>query len=336
MTSTRCCAVLRYVAFVIAAALAFVLAGCTDTGSAQTGVVQTGVTQAGVTQAGVTQTPKPAGPGTAGVVGLETTSQSPGPPRTTTPSRAASAPSHETTPPALPSVGVLGVNEVSCRSASRPVVLLHGTFSNIASNFSALVPALLAAHRCVFGLDYGNGGTASVLESADQFAALVTTVRRVTGAARVDVVAYSQGGLVLRTGLRLVGLADQVATAALIAPSWNGTTSPLAGALPAGVCAACADQVAGSPLLRRLDIGGDLDGAVRYAEISTSGDTVVTPISSQVPSGPPDRVRAVVVEDRCPHLVTDHVRLPAVPGVIEWVVSALATGGRPSSTVLAC
>jgi triacylglycerol lipase len=216
------------------------------------------------------------------------------------------------------------------------VVLLHGTFSTVASNFTAMVPALLAAHRCVFALDYGNGGIGAVTTSAAEFAAFVTTVRALTGAPQVDVVAYSQGGLVLRTGLRRNELADDVATAVLLAPSWNGTTSPLAGALPARLCPACADQVAGSPLLVRLAAGGDLDGAVRYAEISTSTDTVVTPIASQVPSGPADRVRSIVVQDRCPQLVTDHVHLPAVPGVIGWVVSALATQGRPSPADLTC
>lgn len=238
--------------------------------------------------------------------------------------------------PSLPFVGVVGVNDPTCHSGKRPVVLLHGTFSTVASNFSVMVPSLSAAGRCVFALEYGHGGLAAVTTSAGEFAAFVATVRRVTGARQVDVVAYSQGGLVLRTGLRLDGLAEQVATAVLIAPSWNGTTAPLAGALPANFCPACADQVAGSPLLRKLDLGGDLDGDVRYAEVSTRGDTVVTPIGSQVPAGSPDRVRSIVAEDRCPRLVTDHVHLPGVAGVIHWVLAALATDGRPVPADLTC
>ncbi|MET3803890.1 triacylglycerol lipase [Nakamurella sp. UYEF19] len=236
----------------------------------------------------------------------------------------------------LPSVGVTGVNVADCRSTQRPVVLLHGTFSTVASNFSALVPALLAGGRCVYGLDYGNGGIAAVTASGTQFADLVGKVRKLTGADQVDVIGYSQGGLVLRTALRLNGLADQVSTAVLLAPSWNGTTAPLAGALPANLCRACADQVAGSPLLRRLAVGGDLDGRVRYAELSTRGDTVVTPIGSQVPSGPADRVRALVVQDQCPTTRIDHVQLPAARGVISWVVSALNTDGRPPPAAMTC
>lgn len=256
-------------------------------------------------------------------------------PVTTAPPVTAAPPVTSTTL-ALPTVGVVGVNDARCRSSMRPVVLLHGTFSTVASNFSAMVPALRSAHRCVFALAYGDGGIGPVTTSAAEFAEFVRTVRAVTGARQVDVVAYSQGGLVLRTGLRLDGLADQVAIAVLIAPSWNGTTSPLAGALPASLCPACADQMAESPLLRRLAVGSDLDGTVRYAEVSTKGDTVVTPIGSQVPTGPADRVRSLVVQDRCPLLDADHVRLPSVPGVIGWVVSALAADGRPSPAELAC
>ncbi len=236
----------------------------------------------------------------------------------------------------LPDVGLAGVNLIGCRSDFRPVILLHGSFSTVVSNFTALVPALRAGHRCVYALNYGHGGLDRVTSSAGQFARLVSAVLSLTGRGQVDVVAYSQGGLVLRAGLRLDRLADKVATAVLIAPSWNGTTSPLVGSVPAGVCPACADQRAGSDLLQELAAGGDLDGNVRYAEISTSADTVVTPVASQVPIGPPDRVRAIVVEDRCPLLVTDHIRLPAARGVIGWTLAALATDGRPPPTALTC
>lgn len=223
-----------------------------------------------------------------------------------------------------------------CRSTRRPVVLLHGSFSTVASNFAALLPTLHAAGRCVYGVNYGNGGIAAVTSSAGQAADLVTAVLTDTGASAVDVVAYSQGGLVLRTALRLNGLADKVATAVLIAPSWNGTTSRAAASAPAALCPACADQVAHSPLLQRLAAGGDLAGSVRYAEISTRADLVVTPISSQIPAGPPDRVRSVVVEDICPAVVTDHVHLPAVRGVILWTEAALDTDGRPPNSALTC
>ena len=216
------------------------------------------------------------------------------------------------------------------------MVLLHGTFSTVASNFSSMAPALQSSGRCVYAIGYGSNGTASVRRSATQVAAFIRTVLNVTGADQVDVVGYSQGGLVLRTALRDDDLAAAVRTAVLIAPSFHGTDSPLLDSLPAGLCPACEDQRAGSALLTELAAGGDLDGDVRYAVVSTSTDTVVTPVASQVPVGPADRVRALVVQDRCPADTVDHVHLPADPAVNAWTVAALDARGLPDPEALPC
>ena len=122
----------------------------------------------------------------------------------------------------------------------------------------------------------------------------------------------------------------------LIAPSFHGSTSPLLTALPAGICPACADQAAGSALLTELDAGGDLDGAVRYAVVSSANDTIVTPVAAQVPQGPADRVTSILVQDSCPAEVVDHIGLRADPGVVSWAVDALQTGGSPDPATLTC
>jgi triacylglycerol lipase len=236
----------------------------------------------------------------------------------------------------FPSVGLPGVNDPSCRSNARPVVLLHGTFSTVAANFAALVPALRASGRCVYGIDYGLGGTRSVTDSARSVATFIDAVLATAGFDQVDVVGFSQGGLVLRTALRQDDAADRVGVAVLIAPSFHGTTSSLLDALPVGACPACGDQIVGSPLLTELNAGGDLDGAVRYAVVSSRDDTIVTPMSSQVPVGPPDRVRSLVVQDQCPGERVEHVSLPADHGVVAWSVDALETDDAPDPAALTC
>jgi triacylglycerol lipase len=206
----------------------------------------------------------------------------------------------------------------------------------VADNFPTIARALIASHRCVYGIDYGNEGTAPITGSAAQIAAFVGEIQTLTGAARIDVVGYSQGGLVLRTALRQNGIADDVRVAVLIAPSFHGTTSPLATLVPAPVCPACADQAADSPLLNDLNAGGDLDGDVRYAVLSTRYDVIVTPVASQVPHGPADRVRSLLVQDVCPASRVDHLGLPALRGLPSWVVAALDTDGRPRPSALTC
>ena len=241
-----------------------------------------------------------------------------------------------TTSSALPDVHLPGVNDPSCASDERPVVLLPGTFSTVAGNFAPLAPALQADGRCVFGINYGSAGIGPVRDSATTVARFVDDVLTVTGADQIDVVAFSQGGLVLRTALRLDGLAPQVGTAVMIAPSFHGTTSDLLDGVPAVACPACADQTAGSELLTELDAGGDLDGQVRYATISSRDDTVVTPVQAQSPVGPPDRVQSLIVQDACPQTHLDHLQMPADPGVITWVRRALLTDGRPGPSAYSC
>jgi triacylglycerol lipase len=236
----------------------------------------------------------------------------------------------------LPDVHLAGVNDPSCRSGHPPVVLLPGTFSTVAGNFAALPAALAADGRCVYATNYGLGGVAPVRDSAASVAAFVDDVLAVTGADQVDVVAFSQGGLVLRTALRLDGLADRVGTAVLIAPTFHGTTSPLLNGVPGLACPACADQAAGSALLTELAAGGDLDGSVRYATISSRDDTVVTPTRAQSPVGPADRVTSLIVQDGCPSVRLDHLAMPGDARVVGWVRQALATQGRPDPSAFAC
>ncbi len=236
----------------------------------------------------------------------------------------------------LPDVHLPGVNDPSCTSAEPPVVLLHGTFSTVAGNFAALAAALQAQGRCVYGINYGLSGVRPVRESATTVAGFVDDVLAVTGAEQVDVVAFSQGGLVLRTALRLDGLAPDVGTAVLIAPTFHGSTSVLLNDLPVAACPACADQAAGSALLQRLDAGGDLDGDVDYATISSRDDTVVTPVDTQPPVGPEERVASLIIQDRCPGAAVDHLAMPGDPGVIVWVREALATGGHPTPSAYPC
>lgn len=275
-----------------------------------------------------TAVPTTAAPTTAvPTTAVPTTSSVSTPAPTATPSRIRSP---------LPDVHVPGVNDPSCRSAQRPVVLLPGTFSTVQSNFTALAAALRAGGRCVFGLNYGLAGVAPVRDSASAAAGFVQDVRTATGADQVDVVGFSQGGLVLRTALRLDGLAPAVASAVLIAPSFHGSTADLLTGVPAAACPACADQTAGSALLTELDAGGDLDGQVRYATISSRDDTVVTPVDAQSPVGPADRVRSLVIQDRCPRATVSHLDLPADPGVVGWVGAALDSDGRPEPTAYRC
>ncbi|MGI8418867.1 MAG: esterase/lipase family protein, partial [Nakamurella sp.] len=209
------------------------------------------------------------------------------------------------------------MNQTGCHSSRPPVVLLHGTASTPASNFTPLAARLLASGRCVFAVLYGSvlglGGLGDIDASARRVSTFIGQVRSTTRAPKVDVIAFSQGALVLRDALQ--GQLDPatVRVAVLLAPNYHGTTVSLAGKVPAGICPACSEQVTGSALLRRLAAGGELSGSVRYATLSTRQDTWVLPIADQSPRGPADRVRSQLLQDSCPTATVGHIDLPAAP-----------------------
>lgn len=103
------------------------------------------------------------------------------------------------------------------RGAPRPVVLVHGTWENRYDNWASLAPRLKTAGYCVFALNYGDDarslaglvpamkGTGDIRDSARELAAYVERVRGWTGAAQVDLVGHSQGGVVARQYLRFEG-----------------------------------------------------------------------------------------------------------------------------------
>src|SRR6266540_10485 len=157
-----------------------------------------------------------------------------------------------------------------------PVILVHGTFLNQATSWNALRPLLEADGFCVFSLDYGNNATAPMAQSGETVAAFARQVLAQTGAAKVSFVGHSQGGSLSRYVAKDKGLLGRTDDIVGLAPSSHGTTNPLAP--PAGTlgCAACTDQVAGSPFMQALNAPPEAPGPVSYTVISTTHDEVVT------------------------------------------------------------
>ncbi len=246
-----------------------------------------------------------------------------------------------------------GANDWSCRPSAAhpdPVVLVHGTLENMAYNWFTLSPLLRNAGYCVFALNYGQeagrvvglpgslppGGTGEIRKSAGELAGFVQRVLAATGAAKVDIVGHSQGGMMPRYYLRFLGGAEKVHSLVGLSPSNHGTTVDglinllaLAGAKELGAGAlgvacgvACEEQVVGSPFIEELNAGGDTVPGVEYTAIETRYDEVVTPYTSAFLAGP--RVTDIELQQQCwldesEHLATpfDHVALRDVLNALD-------------------
>ena len=228
----------------------------------------------------------------------------------------------------------------------RPVVLVHGTWVDGPDTWSTLTPQLEAEGYCVFTLEYGyraepgenllqTYGGDDIATSARELRAYVDDVRSRTGAADVDIVGHSQGGVVARQYLKFEGGADAVHTLVTLGATNHGTTfsaGQLIGSLaqqfglPVGEVAAAAvgpsfvQQMVGSSFLDVLNAGGDTVPGVDYTVIATRADTVSTPPENTfLAAGPGATVDNVWVQDGCPSNTAGHMELTTDPRAL-WMV----------------
>ena len=108
-----------------------------------------------------------------------------------------------------------------------------------------------------------------------------------------------------------------------LAPSSHGTTNPLAPLVAGLGCPACAEQQAGSPLMQRLNAPPEAPPPPSYTVVSTRFDEVVTPYRSQALEGATN----VVLQDRCPGDITEHVGIVYDPIALQWTLNALGRDG---------
>ncbi len=270
-----------------------------------------------------------------------------------------------------PNVAPQGANDWSCKPTAahpNPVVLLHGTWENAYNNFARISPALKEAGYCVFALNYGDKdssalghvkslrGTGPVADSAKEIAVYIDAVRARTGAAKVDIVGHSQGGLVTRQYLRFEGGANpadptknKVGKVVSISGSNHGTTLVGIGSLGrtinnlglnvlglVGAIAgpAASDQVLDSPLVKALAVGGDTDPGIDYTVLGTRFDEVVTPYKTTfLTAGPGATVKNILLQDGCGIDVSDHLSITVSPRTIGIVKNALDPVGSPANTI---
>lgn len=208
-------------------------------------------------------------------------------------------------------------------AAPDPVVLVAGTFS---PGF-ALEP--LAARLEAHGYDthiyqLAGLGLGDIRDTARDLAAFADQVRAETGAARVDMVGHSQGGLVIRQYIKFEGGASAVDSAiSLGTPNYGTVVANTADILGFGSCVgvvACEQMAVGSAFLADLNAGDDTVGPVRYTNIYTAFDELVRPVGNAAMQDGATNVR---VQDRCWGRVVGHVGLILDGAVADGVRDAL-------------
>jgi triacylglycerol esterase/lipase EstA (alpha/beta hydrolase family) len=160
-------------------------------------------------------------------------------------------------------------------------------------------------------------------------------VRAATGAAKVDLVGHSQGGMMPRYYIDFLGGASSVAKLVALAPSNNGTTldgiTELGAQLGileptnqflASSCEACVEQEVGSSFLKTLNAGGETVPSVSYTVIESNADEVVTPYTNAfLPAA--SNVTNILVQNQCSLDGSDHLEIAYDPIALTDVLNAL-------------
>jgi pimeloyl-ACP methyl ester carboxylesterase len=238
-----------------------------------------------------------------------------------------------------------GANVPCTPSAAHPypVVLVHGTLADMASNWVTLAPLLANLGYCVYALNYGDTnasgggrveGLGDIPTSAQQLSGFVEQVLAETGASKVDIVGHSQGGMMPNYYIRFLGGAAKVHTLIGLAPSNHGTTegglvtmlqaNPILAAithdfLDAIQAPALYQQEVGSTVETETFAGGDTVPGPRYVVIETALDEVVTPYTNALLHG--RNVTDILVQGQCPDDPVEHIGLfddwPALQNVVN-------------------
>lgn len=234
-----------------------------------------------------------------------------------------------------------------------PVVLVHATFADEGSNWVTLAPLLANNGYCVYAFNYGKtilsgllgsiDGLGNIEHSAEELSSFVSNVLSKTGAAKVDMVGHSQGGMMPNYYLKFLGGASKVHTLIGLSPSNHGTTVggltnlieqfPFASLLvPVFLevigAPSLPQQEAGSAFQKKLFGGGDTVAGPRYVVIQTTHDEVVTPSTNAFLSG--TAVTNITVQNQCPQDPVGHIGMFEDSPALQNVLNQLSTSPNGS------
>lgn len=163
--------------------------------------------------------------------------------------------------------------------AAEPILFVHG-WSSSGSVWNTMISRFQAD-----GFSNLNNWSYNTAQSnrttASQIATKVGQIRAATGAAKVDIITHSMGGLSSRWYVKFLGGTSSV-------DEWVSLGGPNHGTNLASLCfwqTSCIEMRAGSSFLSQLNSGDETPGDVRYGTWWSPCDEVINPDSSILLSG---------------------------------------------------
>lgn len=167
-------------------------------------------------------------------------------------------------------LGFLPGRAVRPAGARVPVVLVHGWGMTRAS-MALLASRLRQDGRDVYSINYP-GTAAKMDDKAKRVASSIRRIVRETGSPRVDVVAHSLGGVVVRAAAKYEGIEDVLGNVVTLGSPHRGSALTVLFRRFGLI-----ELRPGSPYLERLESGESLPARVHFTSIYSNFDQIVFP-----------------------------------------------------------
>ena len=205
-----------------------------------------------------------------------------------------------------------------------PVLLVPG-YGGSTRSLQPLAARLVAAGRDATVVPVPGDGTGDLAASADALADAAEQALARTGAASVDVVGYSAGGVIARLWVADGGAASARRVLTHGSPHHGTALADLATGVAPGQCPVGCQQLASdSPLLARLNAGDETPDGPTWVSVWTTVDETVRPPESARLEGAVN----LPVQSVCAGSRVGHGQLPA-DAVVQAIVLAQLAAGPP-------
>ncbi len=203
-----------------------------------------------------------------------------------------------------------------------PVLLVPG-YGDSVSALAMLARRLRAAGKDATVVDLPDHAQGDLGRQADALGVAAQAALARTGAASVDVVGYSAGGVVARLWAKDRDGARLARRVVTLGSPQHGTALATLGSLVSGACPlACQQLVPTSSLLSALNNPPELPSGPVFVSLWTSRDEVVLPPDSARLTGAVN----IEIQQVCAGSEVGHSQLPTDPLVAAMVVAELTSG----------
>lgn len=202
--------------------------------------------------------------------------------------------------------GLTSTTEPVAQDRPGPVLLVPG-YGGGTQGLNELAERLRQSGKDATVVPLPGDGTGDLKAQAATLQGAVEAALRRTGAASVDVVGYSAGGIVTRLWVRDLG-GDSVARRVITlgSPHHGTDLAGLATQVAGTACPTACQQLApDSTLLQQLNAGDETPAGPSFVSIWTDRDQTVVPPSSAQLDGATD----IVVQDVCADITAGHGQL---------------------------